>query len=146
MVIVIIGRDLMITGMRWLAIKKGTEIKTTRLAKTKTAFQMTAIILILMVLFIRSYRWDIQETFLSGHKSGKTSLQIATNLFKQGIKMLPNKEIDKRQKRKVFAESIPYFLMLATTIVTAISGIRYLTSNINILKPPYHIFKTRGDP
>ncbi|HOE19496.1 MAG TPA: CDP-diacylglycerol--glycerol-3-phosphate 3-phosphatidyltransferase, partial [Spirochaetota bacterium] len=49
MVIVIIARDLLITLMRYLAIKKGTSLRTSRLGKVKTAFQMISIILIIII-------------------------------------------------------------------------------------------------
>ncbi len=142
-VFVIIGRDILITLMRYMAIAKGKELRTTRLAKTKTAFQMIAIILILLVFIVRSYRVDIQDTFERGHLSGKKNIEIATELLREGVRMLPSKEIKQSEKRKVFAESIPYFLMLITAFVTLISGVRYVMYNIDILKPPYHLFRNR---
>jgi len=144
MILAIISRDILVTIMRYLAIRKGVELKTTGLAKTKTAFQMTAIILILMIFIIRSYRFDIQNTFDQGHKKGHTNMEISIDLVKQFLTMLPNKEIGRKQKTLVFAETIPYFLILITTIVTVISGARYLIANHRVLYPPYHLFQKPG--
>lgn len=150
MVIAIIARDMVITLMRYLAIRKGAELRTSRLGKTKTALQMTAIILILLILFVRSYRFDVEHIFHEGHLHGKKNFQIAMDMMNKAIKLLPDKTVDKKEKRKIFLEPMPYFLMLITTIVTLISGIRYVTTNFEILKPPYYILypkkKKRGDP
>ncbi|MDH4262141.1 MAG: CDP-diacylglycerol--glycerol-3-phosphate 3-phosphatidyltransferase [Spirochaetia bacterium] len=140
MVITIIGRDMIVTLMRYLAIRKGTELKTSRLGKTKTALQMTAIIMILLILFVRSYRFDVEQIFLQGHQAGKKNIEIALDLMDQAFKLLPNKEINKRQKSKIFLEPMPYFLMLITTIVTLISGLRYVYTNFKVLLPPYYLF------
>jgi len=140
MVIAIISRDIVITVMRYLSIKKGVELKTSRLAKTKTAVQMTAIVLILLIFLIRSYRVDIQETFLIGHNQGKNNITIAWELLQMGLGLLSPDEAHTTNKRTLFAESIPYFIILFTTIVTVISGLRYLFRNYQVLLPPYYIF------
>ncbi|MCS6984449.1 MAG: CDP-diacylglycerol--glycerol-3-phosphate 3-phosphatidyltransferase [Leptospiraceae bacterium] len=141
MVLTIIARDMLVTLMRYLAIRKGMEIRTTRLAKAKTAFQMTSIILILMIFFVRSFQIDIQQTFEEGHRRGKKNIQIASELLARGLKILKNPDYTPREKKKVFAESIPYFLMLLTTIITVISGLRYLFTNYQVLLPPYRIIQ-----
>ncbi len=99
MVLVIVGRDLLITLMRYLAIQKGSELRTTRLAKAKTAFQMTAIILILIIFIV------------------------------QAIKPAP--------EGSETTKTWPYYLMLATVIITVLSGARYLAWNYHVLLPPY---------
>ncbi|MDH4200136.1 MAG: CDP-diacylglycerol--glycerol-3-phosphate 3-phosphatidyltransferase [Spirochaetia bacterium] len=143
MVVAIIGRDMVVTLMRYLAIRKGTEIKTSKLGKTKTAFQMTAIIMILLILFIRSYRFDVEQIFHQGHMEGKKNFQIATELVDKAVKLFPDKSVAKREKRKIFLEPMPYFLMLITTIVTLISGLKYVMQNFSVLKPPYYIFLSK---
>lgn len=145
MVLVIIARDLLVTIMRYLAIKKGVEVRTSKLAKVKTGFQMTGIILILLVFFVRSYRVDIHDAFERGQMAGKKNIEIATELLQKGISMLPDKDIDPKKKTAVFAQSIPYFLMFLMTIITAISGFRYLFTNFHVLKPPYYLFNNKGD-
>jgi len=48
MVMVIVGREFIITGLRTLAAYKGLVIYPTPLAKVKTAFQMVSVIIILL--------------------------------------------------------------------------------------------------
>lgn len=145
MVLVIIGRDILITLMRYLAIKKGMELKTSKTAKAKTAFQMFSIVLILAIFFVRSYRFDIQQTFNEGLAAGKKNIEIAAQLFREGLTLLPHKDIDKHRKRVVFAESVPYFLMLVTTLFTIFSGLRYIYFNYRIFLPPYYLFAKRKE-
>jgi len=49
MILIIVGRDVLITVMRSLALKKGTVLKTSRFGKFKTAFQMVSIVIIIMI-------------------------------------------------------------------------------------------------
>ena len=87
MIVIIVGRDILITVMRWLAIKRGKPLRTSRFGKFKTAFQMLSIGIIIMI-------------YLS-----KTS-----GFF-------------------VMHESLPYWIMLTVTLMTALSGMRYLITN-----------------
>ena len=48
---VVVGRDVLITLMRYFAIKKGGSLHTSRFGKWKTAFQMISIAIV-MVIFI----------------------------------------------------------------------------------------------
>lgn len=93
MIIIIAGRDILITVMRWLAIKRGKSLRTSRFGKFKTAFQMTSIVIILMIYMERKF-----------------------NLFNTH-------------------ESVPYWIMLAVTIMTALSGVRYLVTNWQLFAP-----------
>ncbi len=140
MVLTISGRDILITVLRYLGEKKNIRIKTSRLGKMKTVFQMISIILILAVFAVRSYRQDIKETFQIGKQTGKTHIEIALGQFKKGIHNLSKKE-KVEESKKVFAESIPYFLMLFVTILALISGLKYVYTNYTVLLPPYYIFQ-----
>jgi len=53
MIVIIAGRDVLITVMRYLAIKKGSVLKTSKFGKVKTAFQMVSIVLIIMIYIVR---------------------------------------------------------------------------------------------
>lgn len=106
MILTIVGRDILITLMRYLAIRKGRELRTTRLAKVKTAFQMISIILILIIFIIQASSY----------------LKAATGDMKE----------------------VPYYLMLATTIITIISGLRYVIENFFVFIPPWTA-QTDGD-
>ena len=93
MIVVIAGRDVLITVMRWLAIRKGRSLRTSRFGKFKTAFQMISIVLILMIYLERKF-----------------------HLFDTHV-------------------SVPYWIMLAATIMTALSGVRYIVTNWQLFFP-----------
>ena len=133
MVLVIISRDILITLMRYLGSKKGVEVKTSRLAKTKTAFQMISIVVILLIFAVRSYREDVIRNFDIGRKAGHSNIEIAIQGFKKGVQLWPQKNTQSKEIKLVFAQSIPYFLMFFVTILTIVSGIRYIFVN-------YHVF------
>ncbi|OHD66710.1 MAG: CDP-diacylglycerol--glycerol-3-phosphate 3-phosphatidyltransferase [Spirochaetes bacterium RBG_13_51_14] len=96
MIAVIVGRDMLITFMRYLAIRKGQVLKTSQFGKVKTAFQMVSIVIIIMIYFVR----------------------------KRGI--------------YVTDRSVPYWIMVGVTVLTALSGLRYLVTNWRLfsLKKP----------
>ncbi|MCB1175413.1 MAG: CDP-diacylglycerol--glycerol-3-phosphate 3-phosphatidyltransferase, partial [Leptospiraceae bacterium] len=56
MVLCIIGRDFLITSMRFLAVRKGASLRTSMFGKVKTVFQMLAIILIIFSFLIISWK------------------------------------------------------------------------------------------
>lgn len=137
MVIIIILRDMLVTLMRYLAIRKGTEIRTTRLGKAKTMFQMFSIVLIILILIVRSLPFDISATYAEGRAAGKKNIEVAGAMFIKAVQSLQSNEIPKEERNKYFAESTPYFLLWLTTFITAISGLRYLYTNWRVLLPPY---------
>jgi len=93
MIIIIAGRDILITVMRILAIKKGRQLYTSNLGKFKTAFQMLSIVIIIMIYI--SKRSGLFDTH----------------------------------------ESLPYYIMLTVTLMTALSGIRYIITNWKLFFP-----------
>ena len=99
MIIVIVGRDVLITLMRMLALRRGKPLRTSRFGKFKTAFQMIGIILIIL-------------TYMA-----------------------------KRTQIYVSHESLTYWIMLAVTILTALSGLRYLFTNWQLFFPEKHVEK-----
>jgi cardiolipin synthase len=137
MVIVIILRDMLVTLMRYLAIRKGAEIRTTRLGKAKTLFQMFSMGLILIIFMVRALHFDIGATYAEGRAAGKKNHEIATTMFMKAVQSFQSDVIPKAERNKYFAESVPYFLLWLTTFLTAISGLRYLYTNWRVLLPPY---------
>lgn len=87
MIVIIAGRDILITVMRWLAIKRGRPLRTSRFGKFKTAFQMLSIGIIIMIYLSKT------SGFFDMH------------------------------------ESLPFWIMLTVTIMTALSGMRYIFTN-----------------
>jgi phosphatidylglycerophosphate synthase len=112
MVIVIILRDMLVTLMRYLAIRKGAEIRTTRLGKAKTMFQMFSIGAILIIFVIRSFHFDIPATYAEGRAQGKKNFEIASTMMVKAFQSFESSEIPKEERNKYFAESVPYFLLL----------------------------------
>ncbi|OHD68389.1 MAG: CDP-diacylglycerol--glycerol-3-phosphate 3-phosphatidyltransferase [Spirochaetes bacterium RBG_16_49_21] len=93
MIGVIVGRDLMITFMRYVAMSRGQILVTSRFGKIKTTFQMVSIVIIIMIYVVRT----------------------------RGI--------------YVTNKSVPYWIMVGVTLLTALSGLRYLFTNWKLLVP-----------
>jgi len=93
MIVIIVGRDILITVMRWFAIKKGRPLRTSRFGKFKTAFQMLSIVIIIMIYMSK------KSGFFTAHTS------------------------------------LPYWIMLTVTLMTAFSGVRYLVTNWRLFFP-----------
>jgi cardiolipin synthase (CMP-forming) len=87
MIAIIVGRDILITVMRWLALKRGRALRTSRFGKFKTVFQMLSIGIIFMIYMSK------RSGFFDTH------------------------------------ESLPYWIMLTVTVMTASSGMRYIFTN-----------------
>ncbi len=132
MILAIVARDILITLIRILGEKRNIRIKTSRLAKAKTAFQMISIFIILSIFSVRSYRQDIQDTFEESMQNGQTHTQIALKSFMEAITLLPSQNTKNKVIKKKFAESVPYFLMSLVTMLTLISGIRYVVTNYKV--------------
>lgn len=135
MVLCIVGRDMLITALRYLAIWKGTSMRTSRFGKVKTAFQMFAIIVILLsFLFITFHeRGTINRIYSESDAHGVSPFESAWGFamdFFRGNYESPFFAL---------AAFLPYFLMLITTAVTVVSGLRYLVSNYRLLLPPYRV-------
>lgn len=131
MVLAIIARDVLITFLRYLAIKKGESLRTSRLGKWKTAFQMFSIVVILLSVVFVSYkeRRTINDLYSEAMAQGSDPFFVATEnfqvFFQGGFPSI------------LFGLSsfLPYFLMLITTVITIISGVRYLYTNIQLILP-----------
>ncbi|MCP4135372.1 MAG: CDP-diacylglycerol--glycerol-3-phosphate 3-phosphatidyltransferase [bacterium] len=101
MIFIIAGRDVLLTFMRFLAIRRGRPLRTSRFGKIKTTFQMVSIVIIIMIYIVQK----------SGIVVEKSSISYITHA------------------------SVPYWIMIAVTIITAISGLRYIYSNWELFLP-----------
>lgn len=113
MVVLIISREFLVTGLRLDAASKGLVMSAERSGKLKTISQNFAVIAILLILCVNSgliYFYQINHTELSSlqdwHWAGKA------------------------------LEWIPYWLVFAATLVTLVSGISYLYGNRHIFGKP----------
>ncbi len=121
MVIVVVARDLLITVMRYLAMKKGTTLRTSRFGKVKTAFQMVSIIMILTVFYFRHS--GVFMLHRHDYNGALRPAEVLTTLTSTD----PHR----------YLIVGPYLLMLIVTVLTALSGLRYLFTNWKTLMPPY---------
>ncbi|MDI6785829.1 MAG: CDP-diacylglycerol--glycerol-3-phosphate 3-phosphatidyltransferase [bacterium] len=101
MIVLIISREFIITGLRLLASNEGKVVAATMEGKVKTTSQIITIIAILSILTMKSYliRYGLYQDFC----------------FK-----------DKLIVETIF-HLLPYSLMLITTFFTLFSGINYIT-------------------
>lgn len=111
MVILVISREFIITGLRSVAASRGTIIPASLSGKFKTTSQMVVIITILIILIVNAVLKNYWQT---------TLLEWQTFLG----------------WRRVFGYILsraPYWLMLLVTILTVISGFNYIFKNKHIL-------------
>jgi cardiolipin synthase len=137
MVLLIVLRDMFITCLRYIGVSLGKTIKTTSIAKLKTAFQMAAILVLVALLMVVStgQKKIINDLYENGRNDGKLGIQIATDNFVLFVKELQNKDAGELNWINYLAAFLPYYLMLITTLVTVLSGIRYFITNSELLKP-----------
>ncbi len=112
MVVVIVARDLIITGLRFYAMFKGKPIQTSYLAKAKTFSQVAVIYFIFFYVLL-------QRTVLA---EGRTSWIL----------------------QKLEAWNLINLSMLFVTLLTLLTGLKYLVENRDHLKSMvldfYHVF------
>lgn len=138
MVLCILARDIFITLLRHLSQYQGAVLRTSRLAKVKTAFQMFSIIIILMSFMVLSVKeralinLNYQDAILSGAGRWNVAFDNLT-AFVRG------------QGDFIFSLSsfLPYYLMLLTTFITLLSLARYIFTNYKIFTGPIPIIRPR---
>mgnify|MGYP001796313933 CR=1 FL=1 len=142
MVLSFIGRVMMISARRWLAVRKAASLRTSVFGKVKTAFQMFAITMILVSFLIISHkeRGAINAVYEEAAAVGRGAYEVATeNLLQFFAGPVSNVSYE-------LASFVPYYLMLLTTIMTVISGLRYLVTNYRLLMPPYARVEQQSEP
>jgi cardiolipin synthase len=123
MILIIVGRDFLITVMRYAGVKKGMSLRTSHFGKIKTAFQMISIIIIIMIFIVKTFGVNHVELRALEHSLKLKSAIDATIDFAPSL-----------TKWLIIG---PYWLMMTVTVMTALSGIRYLMTNWKLLVPPY---------
>lgn len=112
MVVLIIGREFFITGLRTLAAAKGRILPSSSAGKFKTTSQLTAIIVTLIILTINSLIekiWGIAASDLLQFSGWHRTLGWALKI-------------------------LPYWLTFLTTIFTVISGLTYFNRNKDLFR------------
>ena len=134
MILIIIGRDLLITCFRYIAIYKNSVMQTNFFAKVKTAIQMIVIILLFLSLIIISEetRQSINQIYKQGEIQNLSGLEIALNQFYLFTDFLQNEKFQFQQFSNFISSFLPYLSMFITTIITFLSGLLYLFNNRKI--------------
>jgi CDP-diacylglycerol---glycerol-3-phosphate 3-phosphatidyltransferase len=117
MVVLIISREFLITGLRSLAASRGIVMGAERAGKFKTTSQIVAIIAILIILLIQAgcEEWPRMRELIPYN----TLAQI---------------------------ERIPYWLVFWTTVTTILSGYLYIQSHMDLLKKEFAVLRSNGNP
>ncbi|MCG3203674.1 MAG: CDP-diacylglycerol--glycerol-3-phosphate 3-phosphatidyltransferase [Elusimicrobia bacterium] len=110
MVILILGREFLITGLRALAASKGRVLPAQPAGKFKTTSQIVTIIVILIILCLNSY-FERYGGFPLELTRQESVLSLVVWFMKGG----------------------PYWLTFGTTLLTIFSGYLYVRSNIDLL-------------
>jgi cardiolipin synthase len=139
MVLCIAGRDILITSLRYLAIYQGTTIRTSRLAKLKTGFQMFSIVVILISFIVITVRQRdlINDEYRQAVAVGVSKWELA------GSKFLSFVTGELEGFLFGLASFLPYYLMTLTTVITLISLLRYLGTNYRLFLGPIPVIRPR---
>jgi CDP-diacylglycerol--glycerol-3-phosphate 3-phosphatidyltransferase len=116
MVVLIISREFLITGLRSLAATRGVVLGAERAGKFKTTSQIIAIIAILLILCLNSAceRWSVLAGFITSHDPLTTVL-----------------------------DRMPYWLVFWVTLTTIISGFLYIQKYRDLLKKEFSMSNSR---
>jgi len=113
MVILIISREFIITGLRSLAATKNVIIPADKTGKFKTTSQIITIITILLILIADSALWRYKGT--TGRQLLLQNATVPSYILGWALTKLP------------------FILMFITTLLTLYSGISYLSKHRNLL-------------
>ncbi|MCB4792404.1 MAG: CDP-diacylglycerol--glycerol-3-phosphate 3-phosphatidyltransferase [Elusimicrobia bacterium] len=113
MVVLIISREFIISGLRMHAASKNVIIAAHMSGKFKTTSQMVSIIIVMLILIINAAIWHTKH-------------------------LTPTQLLSTSAGMKYFIEwcllMLPYYLMLITTILTVYSGLAYLYEHRDLLR------------
>jgi CDP-diacylglycerol--glycerol-3-phosphate 3-phosphatidyltransferase len=117
MVVLIISREFLITGLRSLAASRGMIVAAEGAGKFKMASQITAIITIFVILIVNSgmEKWP----------SIAPDMHSGWGLVLQQV-----------------LERTPFWLVFATTLLTIVSGLFYVNKYSGLLKKEFSVLKT----
>lgn len=135
MVVIIFVRDIMVTLLRRIAIRQGKILRTSKLAKAKTDFQMFTVLILLITFLYLSFGERQNVNALYKNSGGKyiNSVQVAYQQWSEWWRLVPSLGYFTSKQLHLLASCVPYFLMVITTIVTLLSGVRYFVNNWNLI-------------
>jgi CDP-diacylglycerol--glycerol-3-phosphate 3-phosphatidyltransferase len=114
MVVLIISREFLITGLRSLGASRGIIMGAERAGKFKTTSQVTTIITILVILTLNS-------------------------AFQHWPFLLAGRMTDWQANFLLVMERAPYWLVFWVTVLTIISGVLYLSKYRDMIKKEFAI-------
>lgn len=128
MVASIILRDILITGLRSVGLANGKDVKTFVLAKWKTAFQMGAVLILVLLFSVvpESERLRINSYYDSGRSAGISVFILAFQSFQKFVQS---------PGWIVMTEFMDYFLVMSASLLTIFSGLQYFYEYPDLLKP-----------
>lgn len=112
MVIVIITREFIITGLRTLAASKNIDIPAKKSGKLKTTSQIVTVITLLVVLIVNAALWRY-------YRMVPSELLYSLNTWEYLLGW--------------FLVKMPFWLMLSTTALTLLSGFSYMRQHAQLL-------------
>ena len=119
MILIIVLREILLTLMRYLAIRRKSVLRTTKFGKVKTAFQMVSFILIIMIFIVRSFVGNAENPIAS------EDIMKFNKVYEIINSQIPNK----------WLIISPYCIMALVTVLTALSGLRYIITNWHLFLP-----------
>ena len=127
MVASIILRDILITGLRSVGLANGKDVKTFVLAKWKTAFQMGAVLILVLLFSVvpESERLRINSYYDSGRSAGISVFILAFQSFQKFVQS---------PGWIVMTEFMDYFLVMSASLLTIFSGLQYFYEYPDLLK------------
>lgn len=111
MVVLIIGREFLITGLRTLAVTHGRVLPAQPAGKFKTTSQIVAIITINLIMIVNSFFEKFGGLPVEGFESRNRMWDVIIGVLDYG----------------------PYWLMFIVTALTIVSGYIYVKDNIDLL-------------
>jgi CDP-diacylglycerol--glycerol-3-phosphate 3-phosphatidyltransferase len=116
MVVLIISREFLITGLRSLAASRGMVMAAEAAGKFKTTSQITAIITILIIMIFNS-AWERWPSLIPAR----------TGMWRHLLFVL---------------DRLPYWMVFWVTVLTILSGYLYLQKYGDLLKKEFAVLKT----
>jgi CDP-diacylglycerol---glycerol-3-phosphate 3-phosphatidyltransferase len=116
MVVLIISREFLITGLRSLAASRGIVMAAERAGKFKTTSQITAIITILVIL-------------------------VANSVMERWPGLRPEGDVAWQAGLRGALEHLPFWLVFWAAILTVVSGYLYIQKYSDLLKAEFSVLK-----
>lgn len=112
MVVAIVGREFLITGLRGVAASRGTMVPADEGGKFKTSVQNTAILAILLALIVdsgweRFFGYGLEGFLTQGGWRGGAAQIVGW---------------------------VPYWMVFASTVISVVTGVNYLWRHRNLLR------------